>query len=34
METQLAIVQDHYASHSAYDGISIHHYDSYVTLKP
>jgi hypothetical protein len=34
MEAALATVQDHFASHPAYDGISIHHYDSYVTLKP
>ena len=34
METELATVQNHFASHPAYDGISIHHYASYVTLKP
>ncbi len=34
MEAALATVQSRFASHPAYDGISIHHYGSYLTLKP
>ncbi len=34
MEAALAAVQSRYASHPAYDGISIHDYGSYLTLKP
>jgi hypothetical protein len=34
MEIELSAVQAYYLSHPSYDGIAIHHYGSYVTLKP
>ena len=34
MEAALAAVQSRYASNKSYDGISIHHYGSYLTLRP
>jgi hypothetical protein len=33
MEAALATVESHYASNKSYDGISIHHYGSYITLR-